>query len=83
MLNEHQVLQAVERICGDADCEELEWSFCTGNLTIEDAKTAVSKLGDIYRLVHSHDQTHSCYSVHEAWRKEAEEVYRSEEKSGK
>ena len=65
---DQQALSAIERICGDGFCEDAEIRLCTGGLS-DDAKTAVSKLGYIYRLAHSMIRAKVCHHVHADWRK--------------
>ena len=68
---DQQALWAIEQICGDDFCEDQEFL----NLNREDGemKTAIEKLTAIYSLAHSHVKGHSCFHVHEDWRKKAHE----------
>jgi len=70
-----KLLVLIERSVGDDFCEDLECrvAFHAEKMT-ETEKTAHGKLSWIYRIVHSHIDSHSCYHVHDDWRKETAEV---------
>lgn len=64
------VLAAIEQICGDDFCEELH---CDTRKLSGRIAVASDKLSIIYRLAHSFNTRHSCYSVHDSWRNELRE----------
>lgn len=67
-MNQAKILQAIEDICADDFCEDLEMRQHAGEIS-ESATTAAEKLAAIYRIAHSHNTSHSCYPVHDDWRK--------------
>jgi hypothetical protein len=75
-VNDRELIETIERICGDDFCEDMEMRFAAdenGDLP-GDLKTAIEKLSLIYRMTHSAGRDHTCFRVHEDWRKEAELV---------
>lgn len=69
------LLAVIERIVGDDFCEDLDCRVAFQPETLTDTeKTAMAKLGLIYRIAHSNVTHHSCYRVHDDWRKAAEKL---------
>lgn len=70
--DEQKALILIEHIVSDDFCEDLEMKAFHKTLS-EDEKIIVEKFGLIYRYAHSILKYHSCYNVHDTWRKELEE----------
>ena len=67
-----EALKVIEWLCCDDFCEDLEMQMV--EMPDSPLKTAGEKLTRIYRIAHGLNTQHKCYSVHEDWRKEAEET---------
>lgn len=68
------VLEVIENIVGDDDC--VMWDLENANRRFRgDKKRMANKLSAVYRLAHSAIDTHSCFGVHEDWRKEGREPH--------
>lgn len=63
-----EILTAIEQYCGDEFCEELEMRDFNGKLS-GDLKEARKRLGEIYKIAHGFNASHSCYHVHGPWRR--------------
>ena len=50
-----------------------------GALKLEEALDVIS---DVYRVVHSHLEMHSCHYVHTHWRAKAEEIFKAAKVAG-
>lgn|SRR3990167_8497549 len=62
-------LKKIEDTVSDDQCCDLEWDRTKRpeRLTPREQMLA-DKIGEVYRLSHACDDTHSCYSAHENWR---------------
>ncbi len=83
-LTNEQVLELVERIVGDEFCEDLDMMVSFGprrrlRETRRILREAGKKLVTIYRIVHGHRPEHRCHGVHDAWRREAVEMFEGRE----
>ena len=65
---DQQALAAIERICGDEACSDLDWDAYNGRLE-GPLLEAQKKLSDIFIMAHSMVRSNSCHHVHTDWRK--------------
>jgi len=59
--------------------DALTMAYETGVKNLENAESILST---IYRVSHSIVKDHSCYDVHESWRKEINRLYKEFKKMG-
>lgn len=72
---DQDVIRRIARITGDDFCEDLDIDVAFEPDEVSLAlKIANDKLGQIYRLAHSHDTSATCYGRHHDWRKLMEET---------
>lgn len=71
-LGPEQVMDAIERIVGDEFCHDAECRLAFHPEEIpENERVAIRKLLDVYAVVHAYNRRHSCYHVHDDWRRNA------------
>ena len=73
-----KALRVVEALVSDDFMENMEMRELDQPIVAsqEDIILMVKKLRMIYRFIHSTQEDHSCYRVHDDWRKELETVYK-------
>ena len=77
---EQKALRVVDSFVSSGFCEECEMTLCTNREFNQDiARKMAEMLTDVYMVTHSAIEDHSCYSVHDDWRKKTEELYREME----
>ena len=69
MIKKDNVIKVIEWLVSSDFTESMENDLANGKLK-GNLKYAIEVLGKIYRLTHSAVKSHSCYRVHEDWRKE-------------
>lgn len=74
MITDQQALDAIQRICGDDFCEDLDLRTIDGPL-LGDLGIAHEKLSAVYRIAHSLVKSNICHGVHGGWRDDAEKTY--------
>ena len=73
----YEVLDLIDGIVSDDFCEDLEMESAHGRLE-KDTKVCQEKLSLIYKLAHANSPTHTCYHVHEDWRKLTNDLIKAE-----
>lgn len=73
-LTDQQAIHLIDRITGDDWCYDLDSRTIREELT-GDLKIAHEKLSLIYRIAHSMNRSATCHHAHQAWRKEASELF--------
>lgn len=70
-----ELLTAIEHQCGDEFCEDLDCTIAFGEEPGMDPRLieAQKRLSRIYILAHGHNKSHTCYRVHDDWRRELHE----------
>lgn len=63
-----RVINAIESIVHDDFCEEMDLLSTVPEALTEREKIATAKLGEIYKLSHAFNRSHSCHRVHDDWR---------------
>lgn len=63
-----RVIDAIESIVHDDFCEEMDMLSTVPEALTEREKIATAKLGEIYKLSHAFNCSHSCHRVHDDWR---------------
>ena len=74
---EQKALRVIDSLVSD-DVNEI-WDIKSAfnhMLTQEDAKLMADKLSKIYTISHSSIPEHSCFAVHDSWRKETLSLFR-------
>ncbi len=72
-MDDQELLLIIERIAGDDFFADLEFRMAAKpSKESDDMHIVAEKVSLIYRLAHSAVKKHSCYHVHEDWRKLAE-----------
>jgi hypothetical protein len=73
-LTDQQTIEIIDLLTGDDFCMDLEMRNADAPLT-GDLKIAFDKLSRIYRIAHAQVQSHSCFEVHDDWRREAAQTF--------
>ena len=73
---EQKALRVIELIASDDVLESCEMDLALDReIPQEDARELTKKLCQIYETAHSAIPEHSCYEVHDNWRKDTEESF--------
>lgn len=63
-------LEKIEELVSDDFAFDIEgFEVFAKEFTQDQALEMARRLGVIYMITHSHNKNHSCYGVHENWRK--------------
>jgi hypothetical protein len=75
----YAALDAIDRLAGDDFCENLDMRAAFDKPPLSpDLMLAQQKLSTIYQIAHSESPNHSCYGVHDSWRKIKEVILSNE-----
>lgn len=68
-------LEVIQHCVGDEFGEDLDLSCVDPHYGTPQLRTANEKLSTVYRVSHAMVRSNSCYSSHDAWRKEAADLH--------
>lgn len=75
-MTDQQALELLDHLTGDDFCVELDTKLgLHPEMLTETEKAAAEKLGLLYRIAHSMNQSTLCHAWHDIWRKETEELH--------
>ena len=63
------ILAKIEDIVSDDFCHDMEMDLLYETCGTKNEKIAYEKLSLIYKIVHANNKAHTCYYVHDNWRK--------------
>ncbi len=71
LCNTLTILNMIEHALGDEVCEDASMVNAGMGLATEREKDFAKIIIEVYKIVHSFNESHSCHGVHENWREEA------------
>jgi hypothetical protein len=82
---EEKACRVIEILVSDDFCENLDFEVNyrrNYKLMSKDVRFISEKISLIYELTHSANQNHTCYEVHEDWRKKIDRLYNKFRRKG-